>query len=134
MGKAPGFTASFITRTTDPRMSSLVALARALKVRLDWLATGEGPMEPEDAATGETHATLPGWAESAVKVKGVPAYAIAAVARRPVLLRPEVVTPEFIRALAGFWLSWAPDVEEEERRHVAALARQEDDAGGKRHT
>ncbi len=59
----------------------------------------------------ETYGQLAGWEEAAALVRGVPAYAVQAVARRPVLLRPEHVTPEFVRALAGFWLSWAPTAE-----------------------
>lgn len=122
MGKGPGFTSGAIGRTASPRLDSVILLSRALQVRLDWLATGEGPMDVGAAPGSETYGDLPGWAAAAREVRGLPAYAVEAVAARPMLLRPERVTTEFVRALAGFWLSWAPatEIDEAARRDAAA--------------
>lgn len=35
---------------SDPKLGSLSAIAKATNVRLEWLATGEGPMRPGDPA------------------------------------------------------------------------------------
>lgn len=48
IGKGPGYVSALITEGRDPRLTNVIALAVALKVRMDWLATGEGPMELED--------------------------------------------------------------------------------------
>jgi len=37
----------------DPRLSTIVALADAAKVTVQWLATGEGPKRRDDAAVEE---------------------------------------------------------------------------------
>lgn len=112
MGKAIGFTSQVIGRTSSPRLDSVILLAKTLRVRLEWLATDQGPMELGVAPEGaETYGQLGGWTDAAAQVKGVPVYAVAAVSKRPVLLRPDRVSVEFVRALAGFWLSWAPAAE-----------------------
>lgn len=44
---------TYIAGEAEPSRPRLVAMAKVGRVRLEWLATGEGPMEPEDIE--ETH-------------------------------------------------------------------------------
>lgn len=128
LGRSQGFVSGQLGRTKDPRASTLVLFAERLRVRLDWLLRDVGPMDLDVEPETEPYASLAGWAEEAPRVRGVPTYAVDAVGRRPIAVRPERVTVDFIRALAGFWLSWAPEAEEEGRRWIDAQRRTEGDA------
>lgn len=127
LGKSQGFVSSQLGRTKDPRVSTITMLADKLRVRCDYLLLGIEPMDIEAGPGAETYASLPGWSEAAARARQVMApYAIDAVARRPVLLRPEPVTVDFVKALAGFWLSWDPIAEEAGRLWIDAQRRGEE--------
>jgi len=130
MGKSQGFVSRQLRETRDPRISTAVLFAEILRVRIEWLLLGSGPMEPDLGPGGETYADLPGWRSAASQVRGVPRYAVEAVSKRPVVVHPDVVTVDFVRALAAFWLSWAPEAEEEARREAARLRSGEDGPPG----
>src|ERR1700730_10883866 len=65
MGRSAGYVSRTLSESRDPRWPNAVEFARALKVNLEWLATGDGPMDQESAATGETFAMLEGWTAAA---------------------------------------------------------------------
>lgn len=71
LGKKQGYTATLLARGSEPVLSGGVEIARALGVRLTWLATGEGPMD--DDAAPQSHrrrfCDLPGWAEAERKAR-----------------------------------------------------------------
>jgi len=46
---SPGMIGQYIAGHSEPSLSRLVAMAEAGNVRLEWLATGEGPMRPGEA-------------------------------------------------------------------------------------
>jgi transcriptional regulator with XRE-family HTH domain len=138
MGRSKGYLSRTLSEARDPRLSSVVAFAEALKVRVEWLATGKGAVDPEGGGTGETMGMLEGWAEAAAEAAKHPrwkslGYAIAAAAERPVFVRPPAVTVEFVLAVARFWLDHAAqtdieaaEVAEAERR----TARSRDGSSG----
>lgn len=126
MGKSQGFVSRQLRETKDPRISTAILFAKTLRIRIEWLLLETGPMEVEAGPGSETNASLPGWAEAATQVRGVPAYAVDAVASRPIVLHPERVTVEYVRALAAFWLSWAPEAEDAARRDADRVRRRED--------
>ena len=87
LGKSPGTMSNMLNRGSEPLLSNGAEIARVLGVRLDWLATGEGPMEPlalavsndaDPTSSGRAPLTfrdLPGWAEAVAKAKQATARA-----------------------------------------------------------
>lgn len=81
LGKAPGTMSNMLNRGSEPVLSNGAEIAKALGVRLEWLATGEGPMEPsalvasndaDPTSSGRAPLTfrdLPGWAAAVEKAR-----------------------------------------------------------------
>lgn len=80
LGKSPGTTSSMLNRGSEPVLSNAAEIAKVLRVRLEWLATGEGPLEiglvvsndADPTSSGRAPLTfrdLPGWAEAVTKAK-----------------------------------------------------------------
>lgn len=102
-----------------------IRLARALRVRVEWLVLGDPPRD-QPAAQGEVNASLPGWAEALAEARRqqlAPPVALDAVSDLPVLVRPEAVTPEYVEGIARIWYRYAPTDEKiarERARYSAA--------------
>jgi transcriptional regulator with XRE-family HTH domain len=47
-GLSEGALRKYLAEKSEPGMSALVSMARTADVRIEWLATGDGPMRPGD--------------------------------------------------------------------------------------
>lgn len=139
-GKDLGF-ASNLAKRENPRSDTVAIVARALRVRLEWLMTGQGGMvdpdqeeEAERAPTsGETRAKtlkdMAGWAEAfaeaVLRWRRIPLYTWEAVSMLSFENPPERVTPDLLLRLAKSWMSSVSDddlaaAEEADIRRVMA--------------
>ena len=107
--------------TPDPEQGA--AIAEYLEISYTWLMTGQGPMDREETLEGITYDSLPGWVDAAkaeIQLDRIPEYAIRAAGRCPAAVKPERITPDFVRACALFWLDHVPN--EERKRFMASWA------------
>jgi transcriptional regulator with XRE-family HTH domain len=51
-GLSEGALRKYLTEKSEPGMSALVSMARTAGVRIEWLATGDGPMRGKDLPPG----------------------------------------------------------------------------------
>jgi hypothetical protein len=124
LGKKQGYTSMLLGRDSEPLLSGGSDIAKILGVRLEWLATGEGPMDSaEESPTpptssgprAKTAKDLPGWAEAlaaaVARWRRIPASAWGAVSLLSFENPPERITPELLFKMAQGWLSSASDDE-----------------------
>lgn len=138
LGVSQGTTSMMFGRGSEPLLTRGVEIARILGVRVEWLATGEGPMMAEDlpphssGVRGLRLRDRPDWAEQLVKAKAkyrrVPEIAWIGCGLGMAANAPEHLTPEIILGYATGWLTGSSDDEriaaaEEEAR--AAMAKED---------
>lgn len=78
----------YIAGKTDPSRSALLGIARAGNVTLQWLATGEGPMRPEELQAAEERANYGPGSDYAF----VPLYDVSASAGQGAFVNGERTT------------------------------------------
>lgn len=126
-----GYTSRLCSTSRNPRASTLAKLSSTLRVRLEWLISGQDPMEEETSPTpppissGTRHKTfkdLPGWAEAERKAraryKRVPSMAWTGAGLFMSETPPEVIDESTVHAFAQAWLAGAT----ESHREAAAEA------------
>lgn len=145
LGMSEGYTSRLCSTPRSPRASTLSRLADVLRVRLDWLISGVGPMDdesptPPPISSGTRHKTfkdLPGWLEAERKAraryKRVPSLAWTGAGLFMSETPPEVIDESTVYAFAQAWLAGASEGEREraaEAEGRAAMA--EEDAAYER--
>lgn len=126
-----GYTSRLCSTPRNPRASTLAKLSTTLRVRLDWLISGQGSMEEETTPTpppissGLRHKTfkdLPGWTEAERKARAryrrVPPIAWTGAGLFMSETPPEVIDESTVYAFAQAWLAGAT----ESHREAAAEA------------
>lgn len=131
LDKKLGYVSTLLGREGTPKVDSAAAIAKALGVRLDWLATGEGPMESDDLPTSsetrhKTFKDLPGWldaeATARARYRKIPEVAWLGARMLMAANPPMHIDEAVVLSFAQAWLTSATDDEREAAAMEEGLA------------